>query len=252
MKAKHFSRWQASGLHLLISIAIAAAVLTAMLLVWYPHPLFEAAGGNDLLLILVGVDVIIGPLITLVIFKPGKWGLKFDLWVIGVLQVAALFYGGYIMFLARPAFIVFVKDRFEVVTPAELESENLAQARRPEFRKPPPDGPMRVAADMPTDREERNKMVAAALSGLDLQHFPRYWVPYDQRRGEVLKNAQTLQELRRKEPAWAKVVDEHLPKWGIKESEVLFVPLRARRAWVGVLIDPKTAEPVKMVVTEKI
>src|SRR5207248_3174204 len=70
MSARAFTRWRASGLHLLISATIALAVLAAMLLVWYPRPLFEAAGGNDLLFILVSVDVAIGPLITLLIFKP--------------------------------------------------------------------------------------------------------------------------------------------------------------------------------------
>src|SRR5688572_11809421 len=64
---RKLTRWQASGLHLLISIAIAAAALAVTLLVWYPRPLFEASGGTGLLYILVGVDVAIGPLITLVV-----------------------------------------------------------------------------------------------------------------------------------------------------------------------------------------
>src|SRR5690348_12777714 len=106
MEKKRVSRWQASGLHLLISIAIAAGVVTVMLSLWYPGPLFEAAGGNDLLLILVGVDVAVGPLITLVIFRPGKPGLKFDLSAIAALQIAALAYGMHAVYLGRPAFIV--------------------------------------------------------------------------------------------------------------------------------------------------
>lgn len=54
---KGYTRWQASGIHLLISAAIAASVLTVMLSVWYARPLFEADGGMGLLFILVGVDV---------------------------------------------------------------------------------------------------------------------------------------------------------------------------------------------------
>ena len=86
---RRLTRWHASGAHLLISAAIAAAVLTLMLTVWYPPPLFEAAGGNDLALILIGVDVVIGPLLTLIVFKPGKRGLRFDLAAIAVFQLAA-------------------------------------------------------------------------------------------------------------------------------------------------------------------
>src|SRR5262245_30915782 len=96
------SRWKAAGIHLLLSAAIAAAVVIFMLTVWYYWPLFEAAGGSRLILILVGVDVTLGPLITLIVFKSGKKSLKFDLTVIALFQVAALIYGIYTFYLARP------------------------------------------------------------------------------------------------------------------------------------------------------
>src|SRR5712692_5969992 len=141
MEKKKVTRWQASGLHLLISIAIAAAVLALMLSLWYPGPLFEAAGGNDLLFILVAVDVVVGPLITLVIFRSGKRGLKFDLAVIGVLQIGALVYGMHAAYLARPVFIVFVVDQFQVASALQLDPEELAKAKYPEFRQAPLGGP---------------------------------------------------------------------------------------------------------------
>src|ERR1700682_3387665 len=128
------TRWQASGLHLLISIAIAAAVLALLLLVWYPGPLFEAMGGMGMLFILVGVGVGLGPTITLIIFKQGKRGLRLALAIIGTVQLAALLYGVHVMYLARPAFIAFVKDQFQVATAAELEPERLAEAKYPQFR----------------------------------------------------------------------------------------------------------------------
>ena len=62
------SRWKASGIHLLLSVAIVGAVLLCMLGVWYPRPLFEAAGGNHLIFILASVDVTIGPLLTAIVW----------------------------------------------------------------------------------------------------------------------------------------------------------------------------------------
>jgi hypothetical protein len=252
MGAKAFSRWQAAGTHLLICIAIAAGVVTLMLAVWYPRPLFEAAGGNNLLLIVVGVDVVLGPLLTLIVFKSGKPGMNFDLAVIGVVQLAALAYGGYVVALARPAFIVFVKDRFEIATAAELDPAELAAARYPEFRAPPWDGPLLAAADMPADPAERKKLIEAALAGMDLQQFPSYWVPYAQRTREVLASAQTIARLRATEPDTAKSVDEWLASSGTKEEAVRALLLRTRFAWVAVLVDPQTAQPVKMILGEKI
>lgn len=252
MSARAFSRWQAAGTHLLICIAIAAAVITLMLGVWYPEPLFEAAGGTGMLYILVGVDVILGPLLTLIVFKSGKRGMKFDLTVIGLVQIAALVYGVYIVYLARPAFMVFVKDRFELVTAVELEPDELAKAKYPQFRAPGWTGPQLAAADNPADPKERSKLLDAALAGFDLQHFPRYYVPYAERTKDVLAKAETVARLRVSEPVSARVLDAYLASSGLKEDEVRVLMMRTRFAWIVVLLDPKTAQPLKMLIGEKI
>lgn len=252
MSAKAFTRWQAAGTHLLISVAIAAAVVAIMLGLWYPGPLFPAAGGAGLLYIVVGVDVILGPLLTLIVFKSGKRGMKFDLAVIGLVQVAALIYGAHVVSLARPAYIVFVKDRFELVTVVELAPESLAAAKYPQFRAPGWTGPLLAAADMPADPKERGKLIDAALAGFDLQHFPRYYVPYAERTKEVLAKAETIARLRKTEPASAREVDRYLASSGVREDDVRALLLRTRFAWIVVLLDPKTAQPVKMLVGEKI
>ncbi len=252
MEKKKVTRWQASGLHLLISIAIAAAVLALMLSLWYPGPLFEAAGGNDLLFILVAVDVVVGPLITLVIFRSGKRGLKFDLAVIGVLQIGALVYGMHAAYLARPVFIVFVVDQFQVASALQLDPEELAKAKYPEFRQAPLGGPLLAFAELPTDRKELSDFMFLGLAGHDLEEFPRLFVPYAERTAEVLAKSWTLARVRQLEPREAKIVDAWLAQSRTREADVRYVRLRARRAWVGVLIDAKTAQPVKMLITEKI
>jgi len=252
MATRKVSRWQAAGVHLLISVAIGLGVLTLMLTVWYPWPLFEAMGGSGLLLLLCGVDVVVGPLITLVVFRQGKRGMKFDLAVIAILQASAFLYGSHIVYLARPAFIVFVKDQFEVAIAAEMDPERLAKAKVPAYRSLPHDGPRLVFADFPTDPAERNKVVMAALSGLDMQQFPEYFVPYSERTSEVLAVAKPIERIRREEPETGKIIDAWLAKSGTKESDVRYFPLRAREAWVAVLVDAKTAKIVKMLIAEKI
>ena len=252
MSARAFSRWQAAGTHFLICLAIAAAVITLMLVAWYPGPLFEAAGGTGMLYILVAVDVILGPLLTLIVFRSGKRGMKFDLAVIGLVQVAALVYGVYIVYLARPAFIVFVKDRFELVTAVELEPDELAKAKYPQVRTPGWTGPQLAAADMPADPKERSTLLDAALAGFDLQHFPRYYLPYAERTKDVLAKAETVARLRVSEPVSARALDAYLASSGLKEDEVRVLMMRTRFAWIVMLLDPKTAQPTKMLIGEKI
>lgn len=252
MAGKAFNRWQAAGTHLLICAGIASVSLSVILGVWYPGALFEAAGGLGLLYLLVSVDVCVGPLLTLLVFKSGKPGMKLDLAVIGAMQLAALVYGFSVVAQARPAFVVFVLDRFEMVAAVELAPEELAAAKRPEFRSAPWTGPKLVAADMPTDDAERQKLVSLAIAGLDLQNFPRYYVPYEERTKEVLAKAMTIARLRATEPANTPAVEAWLASSGTKEDEVRALLLRTRFAWLVVLVDPRTAQPVTMLVGERI
>jgi hypothetical protein len=252
MSRRALSRWQAAGIHLCISVTIAATAIALILGVWFPGPLFEAAGGLGLLYLLVGVDVVLGPLLTLLVFKAGKPGMKFDLAVIGTVQLCALVYGCSVVFLARPAFVVFVKDRFELVTVVELDPAEVAKAKYPEFRSFSWTGPKLAAADLPTDPEGRQKFVRLAMEGIDVQSFPAYYVPYAERTQLVLQTAMSVARLRTDEPETAKAVDAWLASSGTKEDAVRAHLLRTRFAWIAVLIDPKTAQPLKYLLGEKI
>lgn len=244
---KKFSRWQASGLHLLISAAIATAVLLMMLLVWYPRPLFTAEGGSSLLLILVGVDVVIGPLITLIIFKSGKPGLRFDLWAIAILQTCALIYGSHVVFIARPVFIAFVVDQFETVRANELDPADLAQARSPDYRTLPLTGPVLIAVEPPTDEKEREERIFSALGGgKDLRHFPKYYVPYSEYRKHALAKSQPLESVQKQDRDLAIVIEKYLAESGRKASELRYLPLRTRRIWGAALVDANTGDLIKM------
>ena len=245
------SRWRAAGIHLLISVGVAAAVLAVMLGVWYGPTLFAAMGGAGLALILIGVDVVMGPALTLAVFRSGKRGLKFDLTAIAVLQVAALLYGCYVVYLARPAFIVFVKDQFQVATVAELDPEQLAEAKYPEFRSPSWAGPVLVYGDWPKDHEEQQKLMFAGLAGIDLQHFPKYYAPYERGKDQILAQAQPLASVHKTDPEAAKVVDAWIARAGVDAQGLRYLRLRGRNSWVAVLIDARTAAPVKMLVAEK-
>jgi hypothetical protein len=247
-----FTRWRAAGTHLLICVGIAAGVLALMIGVWYGPTLFEAMGGAGLALIVIGVDVVLGPLLTLVVFRSGKRGLKFDLTVIAAFQLAALVYGCHVVYLARPAFIVAVKDQFQVATVAELGPERLAAAAVPEYRSPSWWGPVWVYGEWPKTFEDQQRLLMASLAGEDLQHFPKYYAPYEQGREQVLKRAQPLAEVRKHEPQVGRAIDAWLAGSGIPEESLLYMPLRGRIAWVAVLLDRQSAKPVKLLISEKI
>ena len=153
------SRWKAAAIHLSISFAIGLIVGALLLFVWYPRPFFHAAGADELVLLLVGVDLVLGPLLTLILFRSGKWGLKFDLAMIAILQSAALIYGLSIVLKARPVFLVAVVDRFSLISANDLDPADLAKGSQPEFRSLSLTGPRLVGARIPSTWQERNKVL---------------------------------------------------------------------------------------------
>ena len=200
MTLASLNRWKASALHLAISAAIATAVVALMLAVWYPQHYFAAMGGATLVILLIGVDVVIGPLITLIVYDPKKKNLRFDLAVIAALQLAALAYGCSIMFNARPVYNVFVVDRFEVIAANGVDEASRAKAA-PEFRSLPLTGPKVIAARQPDDPKRFADIAIGAVDGgPDLGNLPEFYVPYAQFRQDAGKRARPLAELAKRQP----------------------------------------------------
>ena len=249
------TRWQAAGIHLGISAVVAGVLLGVMLFVWYPPPFFTAVGGSVLLCIMIVVDVVLGPSITCIIFdltRKSLGALRFDLAVIGMLQILALSYGASVMYLARPVYVVFVKDRFEVVTATEIDPAELVKGASEEFRRLPMDGPRVIAARPPSEGAERDRILFASVFGqLDWQNFPQLYEPYAMSTKAVLVKALTLPAARETEPAVAAVIDRFLARAGRAEEDVRYVPVRARRAWLAAVIDAKSAEVMAFLAVDR-
>jgi hypothetical protein len=232
---------------LVLSAAIAGAVLLLMLLVWYPGPLFQAAGGSHLVLVLIGVDVTLGPLITLIIFKAGKKGLKFDLACIAAVQLAALLYGMHAVYLARPVYLTFTVDRFDLVTAKDLDPADLQKVTRPEFKQPPFGGPRYAAAVLPEDPDERTRILNTSLQGKDLQMYPQHYVPYEQEVPTALKKAQPLDRLIKLD---GDAVRAFLESARRAPNSVRYLPLRAPAKDAAVLIDAASGKPLEILLIE--
>lgn len=230
-------RLKAGLLHLALSALIAASIFALVRAVWFPHVLFEGAGGRRLFFVVTGVDVTLGPLLTTLVFdRRKKMLLKMDLAVIAALQLAALAYGISVLAEARPAFIAFVKDRFELVRADDVAKDDYAQARDARYRRAPITGPRIVGVRLPADPDETFRLTMSALGGKDAQDYPKYYVPYDEVRAEVKAHAQPIAELRRLNPGRDAAIDRLLERMDRAESDVLFVPMRSGKSDLTVLI----------------
>jgi hypothetical protein len=236
-------RLKASGVHLLISLGVAALAATLVFAIWYPYPYRVISGGRELFLILVTVDVLLGPLITLSVFnlkKPSRT-LKKDLAVVGLLQVAALVYGLWTMSLARPVHLVFEIDRFRVVHAVDVPLEELSQTD-PRIQALPLMGPSLLAMRAFKNENEKMEATMTALQGISLGARPGMWLPYGEGISSVLQVAQPLRVLKAKFPDHQAQIEEAVAKTGRPVDGLMYVPMVGRDTFWTVFIDPITAQ----------
>lgn len=243
MNNRVISRWQAAAIHLGLSAVVATLALSAIRLVWYPGALFGAAGGLTLFLLIAGVDVSTGPLITLVIFRQGKKGLAFDLATIAVLQLGALSYGAWVLFESRPAWIAFTVDRFELVRANDVPPDERRKAKPP-YDRLPITGPQIVGVEVPKNPDEQFRVAMSAMSGQDVQDYPQYYVPYSRLAAKAAAVAKPVAELRRFNPASEEAIAALPAKFGVTEQDLGFLPMRAGKNDLTVLVDRKTGRYV--------
>lgn len=110
------TRFKAFGIHLAISLAIFMLVLGLLVLAWYPWPLFDLEGGWQGIRLVALVDIVIGPVLTLILFKVGKPGLKLDMSLVVLMQLGALVYGMWNLYDARPVLMVHADDHIRPVS----------------------------------------------------------------------------------------------------------------------------------------
>ena len=243
-------RWRAACLHLLISAGVAFVTATLVFGLWFPGMYRHLAGGRNLFLLVVGVDVVLGPLLTFAVFNKKKgWShLRRDLAVIGVLQLAGLIYGVHVVFEARPVAMVFEVDRFRIVSAAQVYAEELPKAPPP-YRQLPLTGPWLLGTREPTAGEEKNNaLFMSALGGIERGQRPAFWQPYADSKTTVQARAKPLEALLKAYPKQASDLRRELHERQIDEGRATFLPLITRSGdWVVILdgaIQPVHFAPV--------
>jgi hypothetical protein len=229
-------RARAAGLHALISLALAALIAGLVFGFWYPGAYRLLSGGQDLFLLVMTVDVILGPLLTFSVFdlRKGWKYLRRDLAVIGVVQAAALGYGLHTVYIVRPVVLAFEVDRFRVIAAADVYRPDLPTAR-PEYRTLPLTGPWLLGTRGPKNDAEHTEGIFMGLQGIDRANRPLFWQPYAESVPDVLARARPVAQLLAHDPASAAALRAGLSALKADVATARFLPLMARGDWVIVL-----------------
>ena len=119
------TKFKAAVIHLSLSVFFIGLLYLIINYIWYAKPLFEIAGVVEPLKLLILIDVIIGPLLTFVVYKAGKKHLKIDLSIIALIQIAALSYGIITIYQGRPSIIVFNNGQFHFLHEKYANNQDL-------------------------------------------------------------------------------------------------------------------------------
>lgn len=244
-KQAYLDKLKAFAIHLCMSLLVAALAAWLVFGLWYPHPYRDISGGRELFLLLVQVDVVLGPLVTLVVYNRIKSRREklLDFSVIGALQLGALMYGLWTMAVARPVHTVFEYDRFRVVSALEVPDDLLAKAPTA-LRKLPWAGPTFLSL-RPMRAEESVDMTMAAVAGVPLSARPELWQDYDLGRQAILDVARPLSQLIERLPRHQAQIEQGVQALQKSGSDLLWLPLLGRNsvAWV-LLLDRISAQPL--------
>ena len=238
-------RFRAAGIHLVLSLGVAVLAGVLVFGLWYPFPYRDISGGRELFLIVMAVDVAIGPLITFAIFDRAKaWtSLRRDLGVIALLQLAALGYGLWTVFVARPVHLVFEYNRFRVVHAIDVPPELMDKVPAG-VEALPLFGPTMLSLRPFRSEREESAATLAALQGIPLSARPDLWQTYEAGRADVLKAARPIGQLKRRYAQRVAEIDSVIAGAGRQSDSVLYLPLVDRKTAWTVLLDPATAQVV--------
>ncbi len=238
-------RLKAAGIHLLASGLIAAIVASLLLFIWYPSPYSEMCGGIKLLYLVISIDLVLGPILTLIIFdqRKQKSELMRDISFICIVQLIGLVYGMHTVYIARPVALVFEQSRFRVVTAVNVATDELSKAP-PELQELSNTGPRLISTRNFKNETERRDTVSNALAGADIGMRPSFWQSYALAKEQLLLTSRPVSVLYKKYPDAKPELDRLISAAGHKQDDVRFLPVITRLSdWV-VLLDAKTTEPI--------
>lgn len=170
--------------------------------VWYPAPFREISGGMALFVLMLGVDVVCGPVLTLLLLHPSKSrrALVVDMTLIASVQLGALGFGLHTLSHARPVAVVFEVDRFRVVSYADIQEADLTNA--PDWVLPWRFEPPRVlGARTARSGVEKLDSVDASLQGVEPGQRPDWWQDYAQSAARAKERSLPLEVLQQLNPA---------------------------------------------------
>ena len=246
------SRSGAFTLHMALSLLVFSSLVAMMLLYWFPGKLFFIDGGWQGLKLVAMVDLVLGPALTLLLYKPNKPKLVLDMSLIAGIQIAALAYGFYTTHQQRTLAVVFADRTFFTVSASDnLKANEQLRQLDIEPQPIPKVSMLNVPLLMTPDPESGNydQFLSDIFNGYPgpQQRSDQYVVLADHT-SAMKKHALDAQRI--EDMGASALIQASLEQQTLSIDDVEFYAFKARYGDGVVIFDPETARILDYISTD--
>src|SRR5258708_3759749 len=238
----HF-RLKAFSLHLLSSATVLTLILSCLYFGWYRWPGWYLTDVTRVVLVMVCVDVVLGPTLTLIIAnqKKSRRELTRDIGIIVVVQLCALGYGSVSLWSGRPLYYAFSESVLQLVQAYDLDANEakLGRERNPALAPHWYSPPRWIWAPLPQDPDEREKIVGAAISGGDdVISMPRYFKSWEEGMPSLRSQLKKVDDVAYFAKSEKKKIKDKMKAAGMADDQLNTMPLTGRGYPLLAVFDP--------------
>jgi hypothetical protein len=233
------------SLHLLTSATVLTLILGSLYLGWYRWPGWHLTDVTQVVLVMVCVDVVLGPTLTLIIANKNKprRELARDIGVIVVVQLCALIYGSVSLWNGRPLYYAFSENILQLVQAYDIDAAEAETARRENSRLAPHwySLPRWIWAPLPQNAEESQKIVASAVTGGDdVVSLPKYFKPWEDGLPSLRSQLKKVDDVAYFAKSEKKKLKDRMRAAGLPDDQLNTMPLTGRGHPLLAVFDPVT------------
>jgi len=240
-------RIKAFAIHVFLSASVISIFLCFALFIWYPFPYDYFYSPFDVLKIVLLVDLVIGPLLTLIIYdiKKSKNELRRDLSIVALIQIIAFVWGVHVTYASRPVFLAFSNQDFYIFAKEDVDLTLLKDKTLfPAFWE----GAKKVYVNPPKDSDELTELYREYYSGekpeIELR-LDRY-LPLHRGFDYITQFSIDMSKADENTSEWA-TLEKFLQKTGKPLSHYVLFPVNGTNKKATLVFERETGKMVNMI-----
>jgi hypothetical protein len=238
-------RLKAFSLHLLSSATVLTLILGSLYFGWYRWPGWHLADVTTVVLVMVCVDVVLGPTLTFIIAnqRKSRRELTRDIGIIVVVQLCALIYGSVSLWNGRPLYYAFSESVLQLVQAYDIDAKDaeIGRQQNPGLAPHWYSLPRWIWAPLPQNPEESRKIVVSAITGGDdVISMPKYFKPWEDGLPSLRGKLKKVDDVAYFAKSEKKKLKERMKAAGLPDDQANTMPVTGRGHPLLAVFDPVT------------